>query len=305
MPRQATAGRIEVSQTIDCSLIPDNSPAALFQKTATISPGVNTVRFKKVPKATATQASLQLFVPDEPNDEDTYSVVDEDGSASPASVVGLFPPTGSTATIGATGVLSGPFGAFIILVPSSTTDITYDGDNNNWEVAQSPNPNLATVGFAATEVGEALDNQNAPAAVPILAFLFQPAAGGLARLTFALEATASGADTLQLDIEAIPNVTTLSGGTRFGGLAPALQPEGRFAGGGAIVITGGGAPTTIFSIKKKFQADDDANQYVPFSGLLQTLQFPPTQNLLIVVKLTGAANYSAMSLMADVQSSTI
>jgi hypothetical protein len=272
MPKNATAGALIINR--------DLSAAATWA----FAPSDTTVRLSKIPGPTSTGR-----LPDEPEDGDTYEVIDADGSCNAQHIVLVLPPVGSAATI------SGLVG-FALIGQFSGARFTFDAGANNWNV--SLNANAAFFGGVSAGTGggpAAPGNFAGGAAVNLCAFGLPIRATGIFRLFFALKFTLSAADTVNVAVETVNNVTAITGGGTIGVVLPSFNYEQGVGPGQPVVVTGD-APVTVETWSNAYGA---AGEYtLAFTVDIQApTPAPATPEVAIVLAIsTAAATMTAMSL---------
>ncbi len=287
--RQITAGTIPVSQDIDVSNLPANPPSAVSQHTITLSPSTKDMRLIKIPGNTATQFGLQVFLPEEPSDEDEFSVLDADGSCSANNLVVVFPDPDGTATVSTTT-------GFPLLSKFQRTTFTFDAEANNWDVDVSGNIALfLNSTFITTDSNVSPGDLTGSTTTPAVLFAIEidPTLSGAYDLAFALAFTLGAADTVTLSVQTATGVTAFSGGNSISG---GSTLSARYETPGSPVVVPSAAPTNKSEWSAQIPASALAQQTATWAGVLSVPAHLESAAIIVSIETTGGSSITNMSL---------
>jgi hypothetical protein len=289
MPKNIVAGTIVSSQDVNVSALPTNPASAPAQHSLTISPTTRTVSLRSVPQNTATQAALAVFLPPEPNNEDSYTVLDADGTVSVNSVVVVLPDPAGTATVLNTS-------AFPLLFPLDQASLEFDAAANNWNVDRSGNFSINLIGAQVFTDGAVTPGDlTSSTTTPAILFAVEIPANfvGFYDLQFDLVFQLSAADTVTLRVKTASGVTAFGGGTLITGPG---QVQARYESTSPVVVTASSTTekarwTRSYSGAATDTASWSGSLNVAASGAQQT-----TSAILVTIETQSGATLTAMSL---------
>lgn len=130
------------------------------------------------------------------------------------------------------------------------------------------------------------------ALIPVAAFDVTPTRGGLYQVSMNLEFVLSAADSVTWAVLAVPAVTAISGGAQV----PPSTGKFHYETTGSPLVVTGGTPVSASTVSQQFAAGQIAACNQSIFALVQLLDTPTRQAIVVEVETSGGAHLTTLNI---------